>query len=254
MSLFEVIGTGVLGLGFVLVFFALILFFAAARRRLPEWQMRTIPAFERLNHVIGLAVEAGERIHLTLGRGSLSGLQGSSPLVGLSLLGRISRDASISDRPPVTTSGDGTLTILSQDKLKATLRNIGAESHYDTNSGRLSGLTPFSYAGGTLPIIYDEQVAASVFAGHFGSEVALIADATEQKDGLTLAGSDSIPAQAVLLATAQEPLIGEELYAAGAYTGVNQVHTASVRAQDILRWLVIGVILIGSGLKFLGLI
>ena len=82
----------------------------------------------------------------------------------------------------------------------------------------------------------------------------MIADATEQNGGLSLAGSDSIPAQAVLLATAQEPLIGEELYAAGAYTGVHPIHKASLRAQDILRWLVMGVILVGSGLKLLGLI
>lgn len=254
MSLVEFIGTGMIGLGFVLIFFALILFFAAASSRLPKWQMRAIPAFDRLHQAIGLAVEAGERIHLSLGRGSLSGLQGSSPLVGLSLLGRISRDASVSDRPPVTTSGDGTLAILSQDKLKGTLHDIGAQSRYDSLSGRLSGLTPFSYAGGTLPVIYDEQVAASILAGHFGSEVALIADATEQKDGLSLAGSDSMPAQAVLFATAQEPLIGEELYAAGAYTGVNQIHIASLRAQDVLRWMVMGIILVGSGLKLLGLI
>jgi hypothetical protein len=254
VNLVEFIGAGIIGLGFVLIFFALILFFAAASSRLPKWQMRSIPAFNRLNHAIGLAVEAGERIHLSLGRGSLSGLKGSSPLVGLSLLGRISRDASVSDRPPVTTSGDGTLTLLSQDTLKGTLHDIGAEGRYDMFSGRMSGLTPFSYAGGTLPVIYDEQVAASILAGHFGSEVALIADATEQKEGLTLAGSDSIPAQAVLLAAAQEPLIGEELYAAGAYTGVSQIHKASLRAQDVLRWLVMGVILVGSGLKLLGLI
>ena len=68
---------------------------------------------------------------------------------------------------------------------------------------------------------------------------------------MTLAGSDDLPAQAVLYAAAQEPLIGEELYAAGAYLKTGPVHTASLRAQDLLRWVIILAILLGSILKFL---
>jgi hypothetical protein len=69
-----------------------------------------------------------------------------------------------------------------------------------------------------------------------------------------MAGSDSIPAQAVLFATADEPLLGEELYAAGAYLGGGAVYTASIRMQDILRWVLIGAIGIGAFLKLLGIL
>jgi hypothetical protein len=44
-------------------------------------------------------------------------------------------------------------------------------------------------------------------------------------------------------------LIGEELFAAGAYVGAGAAHDASLTVQDILRWLVIVAILIGSLLK-----
>jgi hypothetical protein len=37
-------------------------------------------------------------------------------------------------------------------------------------TGRVGGLTPVSYAAVTLPVIYDEQVSATVLAGYFGSE------------------------------------------------------------------------------------
>jgi hypothetical protein len=49
-------------------------------------------------------------------------------------------------------------------------------------------------------------------------------------------------------------LIGEELYAAGAYVGAGAVHEASLTVQDILRWLIIAAILVGSLLKFVGAI
>lgn len=243
--------TGVLGILFVGVFLILILYFTSIERKKPM-TLRVIPAFSKLRHAIGLAVEAGKRLHLSFGRGSVMGLQAGSALVGFGLLDRIARTASISDRPPIATSGDGSLTILSQDTIRGALQAIGEEGRYDRSSGQLSGLTPFGYAAGNLPIIYDEQIAASILAGHFSSEVVLITDAVERNGGMVLAGSDNIPAQAVLYATAEEPLIGEELYVAGAYLKAGTTHIASVRAQDILRWGLVGVILAGAILKFLG--
>jgi hypothetical protein len=88
--------------------------------------------------------------------------------------------------------------------------------------------------------------------GHFGPEIALIAETADRADGFTLAGTDSLPGQAVLYAAAQEPLIGEELFAAGAYLRSGLVHTASLRAQDVLRWLVVGAILAGGIVKLFG--
>jgi hypothetical protein len=47
-------------------------------------------------------------------------------------------------------------------------------------------------------------------------------------------------------------LIGEELFAAGAYVGAGASHEASLHVQDILRWLIILAILVGSLLKIVG--
>lgn len=252
--MFENFTWGFLGLVFVLIFFGLIILFVVYERTNKTQALRPIWAFDRLRRQIGLAVEAGKRVHITLGRGKLIDLEGGSALLGLTIVERISRTASISDRPPVITSGDGTVMILSQDTTRQVFRSIGEEKQYDPGSGRLSGLTPFAYATGTLPIIFDEQVATTIIAGHLGSEVALITDAAERSGSTTLAGSDNLSAQAVLYATADEPLIGEELYATGAYLNSGRVHNASLRAQDILRWVLIGALLVGSALKLVGIL
>ncbi|MGW8250474.1 MAG: DUF6754 domain-containing protein, partial [Anaerolineales bacterium] len=77
---------------------------------------------------------------------------------------------------------------------------------------------------------------------------------SERSESLTLAGSDSIPAQAIFVAAAQEPLIGEELYAAGAYLNAGPLHASSLRAQDIFRWVLIAAIVVGGVLKMVGLL
>lgn len=215
-------------------------------------RLRDIPAFHRFRRAVGLSVESGKRLHVSLGRGGITELPGGATFEGLTILECCTRAASISDRPPVATSGDSITTVLSQDTLHAGYASLGAERRYTPTNGRLSGLTPLSYAAGVMPDIHDEQVSASIFAGHFGSEVGLMIEAGERSRGLTVAGSDSLSAQAVLYAAAQEPLVGEELFAGGAYLGAGAAHIASLRMQDILRWVVIGLIILGAILKLVG--
>lgn len=218
----------------------------------PLRTLRDIPAFTRFRRAVGVSVEAGRRLHISLGRGGISHMPGGATLAGLTVLDCCTRAASISDRPPVATSGESITAVLSQDTLRSGYASLGAERRYRPTNGRLSGLTPLAYAAGAMPDIHDEQVSASIFAGHFGSEVGLLIEAGERAGSMTVAGSDSLPAQAVLYATAQEPLIGEELYGSGAYLGAGAAHAASLHMQDILRWVVVGLMLLGAVLKLVG--
>jgi hypothetical protein len=242
-----------LALALILAGLGLILFFYLAPN-IPKITLRTIQAFTHFRREVDLAVEAGKRLHISLGRGSINDLQGGAALLGLTILDRCARAASNSDRPSVVTSGDSVVTVLSQDTLQSTFGSLAAEQRYDPTNARLSGLTPMAYAAGAMPAIHDEQVSANILAGHFGTEVALLTEAAERSRSLTVGGTDSISAQAVLYATSDEPLLGEELYASGAYLGEDVVHAASLRMQDILRWVIVGAILLGSILKLLGLL
>jgi hypothetical protein len=115
-------------------------------------------------------------------------------------------------------------------------------------------LTPFSYTAGVIPAIRDEKVSANVLMGNFGAEVGLLTDAVERENSFVLAGSDNLTAQAIIYASAQEPLIGEEIFAAGAYVESGSLHSASLTVQDVLRWSVVVAILIGSLLTLAGII
>jgi len=248
-----VVITGLIGLAFILTFFGLIVFFTLADRERAKIQLRVIPAFNKLQRAIGLAVEAGSRLHISIGRGNLTGSESAASFVGINILERLTRSASTSDNPPVVTTGNAALAILMRDTLRGTYRDIGISEQYDPAIGQLVGFTPFSYAAGTMSLIRDEKASAHILLGHFGSEVALITDAGERSGDLTLAGTDNLPAQAILYATAQEPLIGEEIYAGGAYLGANKMHTASLKTQDAIRWLLVAVILGSIAAKIIGI-
>jgi len=245
-NLINLVGLAVVLLCAILMVFSLVIY-----RKQPMRGLRLIPAFNHLRQALGLAVEDGSRTHISLGNASPFSQQGASALVGLNVLERVAQMSASSDQPPVVTGGDGGMVVLSQDVLRASYRRANTPALYDPILGRLSGPTNLSYIAGALPHIHDEEVSTNIFLGSFGPEVGLLVDAAEQENRFTLGGSDSLPAQAVLYATAREPIIGEELFASGASLQTNPFHPASLRAQDVLRWLILASLVGGSILKLL---
>lgn len=242
-----------IGLLVVALATVLILLFSLKRYRTKHPPVfRRIPAIQKLRRAIGLAVEDGKGIHISLGKASLLLPSSTSAFIGLSTLHRLGQLSATSDHPPVATSGDGEIAILSQDVLHLAARDTNTSELYDPTHGQLAGVTSLSYIAGTLPVVTDPSIKTNIFIGNFGPEAGLLSAASEEEDDFTMAASDSIAAQSVFYATAREPLIGEELYAVPAYLQYSPAHQASLRAQDILRWLLVIVMLAGSLLKIFG--
>jgi hypothetical protein len=217
----------------------LILFFSFFGKNNPRRTLRSIKAFKELRRTIELSVEDGSRMQISLGSGGLLGSESAAAFAGLTLLRQVAEIAADSDQPPIATTGDGAIMLLAQDTLRHSYRRLGISDQYYLRLARATGLTPISYAGGTLPLILDRSVSANALAGNFGEEVGLITAASQQSGGFSLGGSNNLSAQAVLFASAQQPLIGEEIYATGAYMDAGPAHKASLRAHDVLRWLII---------------
>ena len=242
----------IIGLVLVLVAAGLLLGLTFVRRKSAP-VFREIAAFARLRRAIGISVEDGTRLHISLGRSGLQTPNGAPGLAGLAMLRHLIEQTSASDKPPVVTSGAGDLSILTRDTLQAGYKAAGAEDIYNPTTGRLTGLTPFSFAAGAIPSMRDENVSSNVFIGHFGPEVALLTDTAERTNSPAVAAAVDPTAQAILYASVEEPLIGEELFAAGAYINAGPAHQASLQVQDILRVVIILVLLGGSVLKLAGL-
>ncbi|MEN6409308.1 MAG: DUF6754 domain-containing protein [Anaerolineaceae bacterium] len=246
--------TAFLGLGVVVVCAGLMVAFRLIHRKNPQRGLREIPAYSHLRRAIGLAVEDGSRLHVSLGKAGLLSPQNTAGLVGLTVLERIAELSSLSDRPPVATSGDPSLAILSQDTLQRVYRDANALGRYESSMGRLTGVTPFSYAAGAMPAITGEQVSANMLIGNLDVESALLANAVDDAKSFAIGGSNSLLGQAVQAATLEEPLVGEEVYAAGAYLQAGPMHAASLRAQDILRWGIVAALILGAILKLAGVL
>jgi len=245
--------TGFTGIVVIVLFMGLMIFFSIINKDSQKRNFRRIPGYDKINKEINVAVEDGSQLHISLGRGGMTGPESAGALAGLSILKQIIEKSSVCDYPPIASTGDAVISILAQDTIQGTSKAISVTDQLSNPSGELIGVTPFSYAAGSLSTIRDSNVSANIHTGWFGNEVIWFTTAGERQSSPTIAGTVQLPAQAVIYASASDPLIGEELYAGGAYLGAGKIHQASISAQDVIRWIII-VIIIGSVLlNFLGI-
>ena len=68
----------IVGLGFVAIFFGLIIAFYVINQRRSGANLREIPAFSSLRNAMELAVEDGTRLHISIGRADITGPQSAA--------------------------------------------------------------------------------------------------------------------------------------------------------------------------------
>ena len=244
-------------LGFLVVIFTTFWMIFLSHRKKPttaQMTFRRIVAVARLRGAVGLSVEDGSRVHVSLGNGDLTEATNPSGLVGLDTLHRIGQLSSTSDQPPICTSGDGGFSLLSKDVLSIVAGETNTRDGFEPDHGRLAGVTPLSYVLGTLEVMAEPAVKTNVFTGSYGAEVGFLTTAAEESGAFTLAASDSIVAQSVFIATTRNVILGEELYAVPAYLVHRSVYAASLKTQDLLRMLIGGALVIGALLKLAGIV
>jgi len=227
----------------VAVFFAGLIFvlsLLARQKGAKPLGLRQIDAYESLPATVGAAVETGRRIHISVGAGAIGEVSTPATLTGLSVLDQIASVAAISDKPPIVTTADGVAMLLAQDILRGVYKRQNAPEEYDGLAAQVVGLSPLGYGAALTGVIPDDSVAGTVLMGSVGQEAVLMTEAGQRAKTPTVAGSDQPAAQALLFATADHPLVGEDLFAGNAYINRRPEHLASLRAQDWMRLLIGG--------------
>jgi len=237
---------------FLLIFIAALYYFTLRVRsgRVPT--LRRIRAFDTLKGLPGRAVEAGRDLHLSLGIGSLVNETTSDSLAGLAVLDYLAEQAAATGVSPIISMADPTVMLFAQNALRAAHADDPNRAEETYRHVRWIAPQPAAYAAGVVNLLNIDQVEANVMVGNFGDEYLLRGE-TAARRGIAHVGGTSNPnVLPFIYASAQETMLGEEIYAAGAYLQRRPAHIGSLAAQDMLRWLVALFILGGIVLASLG--
>lgn len=224
--------------------------------RLPD--LRPLP-LQGLRRAIKRAAEAGTAIHVSLGVGGLGELGSGTAetLAGLVTLEGVAREANAVGARVVATTASPIVLPLAQATLEQSYANAGYPQEYAPTDVRfLAGATGpgrAAYAAGVMDILRREHVSANVLVGQFADEYLLLGEAGAMQGITQLAGSNDPGTLAFMAASADDTLVGEEMYALGAYLSKDPVHIASLRVQDWVRiLLVIAIVVLVIGRVLVG--
>jgi hypothetical protein len=239
----------------LLLFFLIILLLTllVSRRRRPP-ALRPIAGFEALPGQTGRAAESGQTLHLSLGTGGVGGSDTVTSLAGLSALAYLAEQGVATDTPPLVTVSDPTLLPLAQNVLLRAYTRRGRGGDFRWTQVQLVSPSPLAYALGTMDILSHEPILANVMLGAFGPEVGLIAHAGAEADLVQISGSDDPQALAILHASTDNVVVGEELYATDAYLHRNAVKLASLVAEDVARIFLVLFVIIFAFFRVLGVL
>jgi hypothetical protein len=234
-----------LALAFLLGFIGLLTFFTVRVRAGQKPALRRIRAFDTLKGLMARAVESGRGLHVSLGIGSMANQSTADSLAGLSALNFLSEQAAETGTPPIVSMSDPTVMLFAQNVVRTTHADSLAGVEEAVRQIRWIAPQPAAYVAGVMNILDSEEVDGTVMVGKFGDEYLLMGE-TAARHGMAHIGGTSDPnTLPFIYASAQETLLGEEIYAAGAYLENNPAHVASLVAQDGIRW-VIALIIIGG--------
>ena len=221
------------------------------KKKSPGTSMRSLPAFQDLRGEIGYAAESGGTVHIALGSGGLVGENAVTSLAGLEMIKELADTAVLYNSPPIITVGDPTLLPLAQDILYRAYERHGLVKRYDPRQVRFVAPPTTAYAAGAANTVATENVTTNVMIGAFGSEVSLIADAGARRGLTQLAAAAATDAIGALYPTSDRLAIGEELYTAGAQMTGKRRYMISLKAQNWLRLILIGLIVFLAAIELM---
>lgn len=231
----------------IITFVAMVIGTQVIRRRRAAFPLRAIPAYTSLTPLVGAAIEANRPVHLSAGSAGLGGENTVLALANAELFYRVAQQAAIGATPPLITTSDTTAIPLSYDTLRRAYESRGLLGGYRASSVRWypAGPRSLAYAAVLTASISVNNVNTNILVGSFGPELALVAEAAARRDQAVIAASDQLDGQAVAYAMSDQPLIGEEIFAAPAYLGDEASFRAALVTQDLLRWLlIIGIVVL----------
>ncbi|MBI1877870.1 MAG: hypothetical protein HYR94_06525 [Chloroflexi bacterium] len=230
---------------FLLIFVVAFYFFTLRARSGRTPLLRRIRAYEMLKGLPGQTVEAGRDLHLSLGVGSLVNETTADSLAGLTVLDYVAGQAAVTGASPTISMADPTVMLFAQNTVRAAHAADPDQAEEAYRRIRWVAPQPAAYAAGVMNILNLDRAEANVMVGAFGDEYLLMGE-TAARRGIAHVGGTSNPnTLPFIYASAQETLLGEEIYAAGAYLQKRPAHIGSLAAQDLMRWLVAVVILGG---------
>jgi hypothetical protein len=225
------------------------------RGRLSQVVFRSLPAIDSLRASLRRSAEMGETVHLSPGAGALHYADSvAETIAGLQVVRGAAQEALTLGVPVQVTTNDALVYVMAEKSLELALYNAGQPPGLEAQSLLVSQQDSLAYAAGVMDRLGRPEVQGSVLVGTFGEELLLIGEVGAEQTSFQVAGATRPVAMSFLPLLTKDFLLGEEVYAAGAYLEGKPARLVSLLVQDAIRMILLLLIFLGVILATLGVL
>ena len=232
-----------------LLFIGLIIFYVGRAKRGQELFIRKIPGLEAIDDALGRATEMGRPVFYIPGTSSMADV---ATLASLNILRPVARQVAKYETPFSVPVKDPIVVSVAQDVVKEAYMAAGRPDLYEDGIAYLASMGQFDYSGAVSGSMVREKPATVFLLGMFYAESLILAETANSVGAIQIAGTDASSQLPFFIAACDYTLIGEELYAASAYMSREPLLLGTLKAQDILKGILLVVFVLAVIFQLLG--
>lgn len=211
--------------------------------------IRRIAGLNAVDEAIGRATEVGKKVMYIPGIQSMDDIQTVASLAILSHVARATArygaDLEVPNKDPLT-------FVSAREVVRAAYMTEGRPDLFREEMVNYVTYDQFAFTATVSAKMIRERPAAIFLIGYFFAESLILAETGQSTGAIQIAGQADPAQLPFFVATCDYTLIGEELYAAGAYLTREPVLLGSMRGQDIAKAILLALGIIGIALASFG--
>jgi hypothetical protein len=230
-----------------LMFFLVIMYVTQARKG-KELYIRRISGLGAIDEAVGRATEMGKKILYIPGILSLSEIQ---TIASLSILQYVSKLTAVYGTSIEVPNKDPLVFSAARETVKQAYMEAGKPDQFKEEMVTYLTYDQFAYAASVTAKMVRERPATNFLIGSFFAESLILAETGQSVGAIQIAGTADIAQLPFFVTACDYTLLGEELYAASAYLSKEPVLLGSIKAQDVVKAMIM--VTVGVGIVLLAL-
>ena len=222
--------------------FILVVSYVTHAKKGKELYIRRISGLSAIDEAVGRSTEMGKKILYIPGILSLSEIQ---TIASLSLLKHIAKLTAVYGTDMEVPNKDPLVFSAARETVKEAYLEAGKPDQYKEEMVTYLTYDQFAYAASVTAKMVRERPATNFLIGSFFAESLILAETGQSVGAIQIAGTADIPQLPFFVTACDYTLLGEELFAASAYLSRQPTLLGSIKAQDIMKAIIMIVVGVG---------
>lgn len=234
----------------LILFSALVLIMIFLSRRGRELFIRRIAGIKAMEEAVGRATELGKKVFYLPGGGSIDDIQTIASLAVLrhvaNLTARYAVELDVPSKDPLAFAA-------ARETVQEAYMAAGRPDLFTSEIVHYVTYDQFAYTASVTGMMVREKPAANFLIGAFHAESLLLAETGQTTGAMQIAGTAEVTQLPFFAVVCDYTLMGEELFAAGAYLSREPAMLGSIKGQDFTKACLILLIVLGVIFEIFGM-